>query len=183
MSAGRGAGGFLDGVRVLEVADELGEYCGRVLAGVGADVVKIEPPTGEVTRSYGPFAGDRPDPEGSLYFWHYNFGKRGVTLDLDDAGGQAEFLRLAAGADVVIDTRPASYLDDRSIGYDALRSLNPGLVMARISPFGDRGPWKGYKGSDLVHLALGGVMMNCGYDPDPTGFYETPPIAPQMWQA
>jgi crotonobetainyl-CoA:carnitine CoA-transferase CaiB-like acyl-CoA transferase len=182
-SAGRGPAGFLDGVRVLEVADELGEYCGRVLAGVGADVVKIEPPTGEVTRSYGPFAGDRPDPEGSLYFWHYNFGKRGVTLDLDDAGGQAEFLRLAAGADVVIDTRPASYLDDRSIGYDALRALNPGLVMARISPFGDRGPWRGYKGSDLVHLALGGVMMNCGYDPDPTGFYETPPIAPQMWQA
>ena len=81
-SAGRGPAGFLDGVRVLEVADELGEYCGRVLAGVGADVVKIEPPTGEVTRSYGPFAGDRPDPEGSLWWWYYNTSKRGITLVL-----------------------------------------------------------------------------------------------------
>jgi len=183
MSREYAAGGFLDGVRILELADELGEYCGRVLAGVGADLVKIEPPHGEVTRSYGPFAGDQPESEGSLYFWHYNFGKRGVTLDLDDADGQAAFRRLAAGADVVIDTRPRSYLDDRSIGYDALKAINPRLVMMRISPFGDTGPWRDYKGSDLVHLALGGVMMNCGYDPDPTGFYETPPIAPQMWQA
>jgi crotonobetainyl-CoA:carnitine CoA-transferase CaiB-like acyl-CoA transferase len=68
MSSNRApGGGFLDGVRILEVADELGEYCGRVLAGVGADVVKVEPPTGEVTRSYGPFVDDVPDSEGSLY--------------------------------------------------------------------------------------------------------------------
>ena len=143
---GEDADGFLDGVRVLEVADELGEYCGKVLAGLGADVIKIEPPGGEVTRSYGPFAEDRPDPERSLYFWHYNFGKRGVTLDLDDAGGQAEFLRLAAGADVVIDTRPASYLDDRSIGYDALSAAQSGPDHARISPFGDDGPWARLQG-------------------------------------
>ena len=70
---------FLAGLRVIELADELGEYCGKVLAGIGADVIKVEPPEGEVTRSYGPFVDDVPDRERSLYFWHYNFGKRGVT--------------------------------------------------------------------------------------------------------
>jgi crotonobetainyl-CoA:carnitine CoA-transferase CaiB-like acyl-CoA transferase len=72
---------------------------------------------------------------------------------------------------------------ERGLDYDAVQQWNPGIVVARISPFGDSGPWADYKGSDLIHLALGGVMMNCGYDPDPSGFYETAPLAPQMWQA
>lgn len=177
------AEGFLHGVRVLEVADELGEYCGKFLAGIGADVVKVEPPQGEVTRSYGPFYNDTPDRERSLYFWHYNFGKRSVTLDLDSDEGQARFRDLATDADVVIDTRPAGYMDARGVGYEALKTRNAGLIYARITPFGETGPWKDWKGSDLVHLALGGVMNNCGYDADPSGFYETPPIAPQMWQS
>jgi crotonobetainyl-CoA:carnitine CoA-transferase CaiB-like acyl-CoA transferase len=74
---------FLGGIRVLELADELGEYCGKVLAGVGADVIKVEPPGGEATREYGPFYHDTPHPDRSLYFWHYNFGKLGVVIDLD----------------------------------------------------------------------------------------------------
>ena len=57
------------------------------------------------------------------------------------------------------------------------------LIVARMTPFGDTGPWKDFKGSDLVHLALGGEMMNCGYDPDPSGHYDVPPIAPQLWHA
>lgn len=174
---------FLGGIRVLEVADELGEYCGRVLAGLGADVVKVEPMAGEITRSYGPFFEDVADPERSLHFWHYNLGKRSVSLDLDTTEGQESFRRLALSADVVIDTRPRGWMDSRGIGYRALADGNKGLVYVRISPFGDDGPWAGFKGSDLIHLALGGVMMNCGYDRDPLGQYETPPIAPQMWQA
>jgi len=71
----------------------------------------------------------------------------------------------------------------RGLDDEALRSENARLVYARISPFGDEGPWADFEGSDLVHLALGGVMMNTGYDPDPSGKYETPPIAPQMWHA
>jgi crotonobetainyl-CoA:carnitine CoA-transferase CaiB-like acyl-CoA transferase len=177
------AGGFLAGVRVLELADELGEYCGKVLAGLGADVIKVEPPGGETTRSFGPFVGDEPNRDRSLYFWHYNLGKRGIVLDLDDTQGQESFRHLAQDADVIIETRSRGYLDDRGIGYEALSELAPSLIVARISPFGDVGPWGDFKGSDLVHLALGGIMMNCGYDPDPEGFYETPPIAPQMWQA
>ena len=175
--------GFLAGVRVLELADELGEYCGKVLIGLGADVIKVEPLGGEKTRGYGPFYHNEPHPNRSLYFWHYNLGKRGIVLDLDSAEGAQHFLRLAASADVVIDTRARSYLDDRGIGYSTLRRQNPGLVYARISPFGDDGPWADYQASDLVHLALGGMMMNCGYDSDPSGYYETPPIAPQMWHA
>ncbi|SFP04445.1 Crotonobetainyl-CoA:carnitine CoA-transferase CaiB [Actinomadura madurae] len=174
---------FLDGIRVLELANELGEYCGKLLAGLGADVVKVEPPEGEETRRYGPFHHDVPDPDRSLCFWHFNLGKRSIVLDLDSAQGRAEFAGLAETADVIIDSRPRGYLDERGIGYERLRESNPALIHVRISPFGDTGPWAGHVGSDLVHLALGGVMMNCGYDPDPSGCYDTPPVAPQMWQS
>ena len=175
--------GFLGGLRVLEIGDELGEYCGKVLAGLGADVVRVEPPGGESTRMYGPFYHDEPDPARSLYFWHYNLGKRSIVLDLDAPEGREAFAQLAQTADVVVDTRPRTYLPERGIGYEQLSVANPGLIWARITPFGDTGPWADYAASDLVHLALGGIMLNCGYDPDPAGFYETPPVAPQMWQA
>ncbi|GAA1868720.1 hypothetical protein GCM10009836_56540 [Pseudonocardia ailaonensis] len=175
--------GFLQGARVLELCDELGEYCGKVLAGLGADVVKVEPPGGESTRRIGPFVDDVPGPDRSLHFWHYNLGKRGITLDLDDERGAEAFLELVRTADVLIDSRHRDHLPERGLGYDRLRAVNPGLVYARISPFGDDGPWADHKASDLVHLALGGVMMNCGYDPTPEGVYDTPPVAPQMWQA
>ena len=175
--------GFLVGVRVLEVADEKGEYCGWLLAGLGADVIKIEPPGGNETRHYGPFYQDQPHPERSLYFWHYNFGKRGITLDLEGEEGRRQFRELVKRSDVVLDTRPRGYLEGLGLGYEALKQINPGIVVSRMSPFGDTGPWADYKGSDLVHLGLGGIMLNCGYDPDPSGRYETPPIAPQMWQA
>jgi len=175
--------GFLTGVTVLELADERGEYCGKVLAGLGADVIKIEPLGGEQTRTYGPFYRDQPHPDRSLYFWHYNLGKRGIVLDLDDAEGQQKFKQLVARADVLIDTRAPSYLRDRGLDYETLKKGNPGLVYGRITPFGDDGPWADFEGSDLVHLALGGMMMNCGYDADPSGHYDTPPIAPQMWHA
>ena len=87
-------GSFLDGVRVLELADERGEYCGKVLAGLGADVIKIESPGGETTRFIGPFYKDEPHPNRSLYFWHFNFGKRGIVLELDTAEGRDHFRSL-----------------------------------------------------------------------------------------
>ncbi|WP_066285334.1 CaiB/BaiF CoA-transferase family protein [Arthrobacter sp. B6] len=175
--------GYLNDLRVLEVADELGEYCGKVLAGLGADVAKVEQPGGEKTRGYGPFVGDVEDPNQSLHFWHYNLGKRSVTLNLETKDGQESFRQLSGATDVIIDSRPRGWMDSRGIGYEALRRANPGLIYVRISHFGDDGPWADYSGSDLIHLALGGVMMNSGYDPDPFGHYDTPPIAPQMWQA
>lgn len=177
------AGGspLLDGIRVLEIADETGEYCGRLLAGLGADVVKVEPPGGEITRTYGPFQGDQPDPDKSLYFWHYNLGKRSMVLDLEADHDVSRLTRLISEADVLLTSRPDTYMASFGLDRETLLSQHPRLVYARITPFGEHGPWAGYKGSDLVHLALGGVASNCGYDPDPYGTYDTPPIAPQMW--
>ncbi len=175
--------GFLAGVTVVELADETGEYVGKLLAGLGADVIKVEPVGGEITRSYGPFKDDIPDREQSLYFWHYNIGKRSVQLDLDDADDQAKLRELVSAADVFIHTRGADYMRARGLDPEELRTAKPELIYCRISPFGDDGPWADYQGSDLVQLALGGVASNCGYDPEPSGRYDTPPIAPQMWQA
>lgn len=175
--------GFLFDLRVLELADEKGEFLGRLLAGAGADVIKVEPPGGSRTRSIGPFYQDIPHPERSLYFWHYNFGKRGVTIDLDSTSGQDSFRELASSADVVIETFPPGYLEGLGLSYGDLSLINPRLTMASITPFGQTGPRKHWKGSDLVHLALGGVMLNCGYDRTPDLVYDTPPVAPQMWHA
>lgn len=174
---------FLSDVRVLEVADEKAEYCGKLLAGAGADVVKIEPPDGSPTRRIGPFVDDIEDPEKSLHFWHYDFGKRSVTLDLTTAEGQTAFRRLAADADVVLESQGPGVLDGLGLGYDQLSALNPGLIMASITPFGQSGPYRDWQGSDLVHLAMGGVMMSSGYDPTPEGEYDIEPIAPQMWHS
>src|SRR5581483_3161594 len=90
---------------------------------------------------------------------------------------------LIGGADLLLESTPAGWLELRGLGRDKLRGRYPRLVIGRMTAFGDDGPWAGWKASDLVHLALGGPMMNCGYDPKPDGEYDLPPIAPQMWQS
>jgi crotonobetainyl-CoA:carnitine CoA-transferase CaiB-like acyl-CoA transferase len=173
---------MLAGVQVIEIADELGEYCGLLLSGLGADVIKIEPPGGSPTRHIGPYAGDRPDPEKSLFFWAYNRGKRSIVLDLDTDEGRQSFMQLAKNADIVLDSTCGRLAADLKLPQ-TLNELFPSLITARITPFGDAGPWKDFKSSDLIHLALGGVMMNCGYDMNAQGEYEVSPIAPQVWHA
>jgi crotonobetainyl-CoA:carnitine CoA-transferase CaiB-like acyl-CoA transferase len=180
----------LEGLRVLEVADESGEFAGRCLAGGGADVVKIEPPGGSATRAIGPFYEDHPHPDRSLFFWHYNLGKRSVTLDLETEDGRRAFSALAKEADVVLEAGAPGRLADLGVGFDQLRRENPGLVYCAITPFGQTGPQRDFQTSDLIHLALGGQVMMCGYDPagdfdssDPRASYDTPPIAPQMWHS
>ncbi len=175
--------GALAGIRVIELADEQAEYCGLTLAGLGAEVIKVEPPGGNSTRRIGPFYQDKADPEGSLFFWQYNRGKRSIVLDLQREQDRARLRSLIAGADVLLESTPRGELDQLGFGADTLRKEFPALIIARVSAFGDHGPWAGFKASDLIHLALGGVMMNCGYDPAPDGKYDLPPIAPQMWHA
>jgi crotonobetainyl-CoA:carnitine CoA-transferase CaiB-like acyl-CoA transferase len=180
------APGALHGLKVLELSCETGDYgdyCGLLLAGMGAGVVKIEPPGGSASRRTGPFVGDVPDPEQSLYFWNYNRDKRSVVLDLDAAEGRAALLRLLEGTDVLLCGRLEELAHATGMDIAALGERFPALITARITPFGDSGPWKDFKASDIVHLALGGVMMNCGYDADPTGRYDVPPIAPQAFHA
>jgi crotonobetainyl-CoA:carnitine CoA-transferase CaiB-like acyl-CoA transferase len=175
--------GPLSGIRVIELADEQAEYCGLTLAGLGADVVKVEPPGGSSTRRIGPFYKDKSDPEGSLFFWQYNRGKRSIELDLQKVADRKRFQSLLASADVLLESTPKGEFDALGFGAQALQGQFPTLIHARVTPFGDDGPWSAFKASDLVHLALGGVMMNCGYDPAPDGTYDLPPIAPQMWHA
>jgi crotonobetainyl-CoA:carnitine CoA-transferase CaiB-like acyl-CoA transferase len=177
------ADGFLFDVKVLELGDEKGEFCGKLFAGAGADVIKVEPPGGGSTRLSGPFYHDKFDPARSLYFWHYNVGKRGVTLDLDAPQAKPVLEKLIARSDVLIDSLPLDTLSKLGLDWPALRKINPRLICLVITPFGRSGPWRDYKATDLIHLALGGPMMCCGYDPKPDGTYDTPPIAPQMWHA
>jgi crotonobetainyl-CoA:carnitine CoA-transferase CaiB-like acyl-CoA transferase len=163
-------------LRVLELADHKGQFCGKLLGDLGADVVKIEPPGGEPCRNVGPFLGDMPHPERSLPFWHYNTSKRGITLDVETADGRALFARLAGSADILFETRPPGFLAALGLTYELLQDRNPGLVMCSLTPFGQTGPWRDYLSSDLLHMAAGGEMASCGYDgADAPG---APPIAP-----
>ncbi len=181
--AGRAAPGMLAGLRVVEIADELGEMTGLLLAGLGADVVKVEPAGGGATRQIGPFLDDVAHPERSLHFWHYNRGKRSVVLDLDGEAGRESLRQLVGAADIVLDSSGGALEAVPGFSRKDLLARHPRLILARMTPFGDTGPWAAWKGSDLVHLALGGVMMNCGYDPNPERLYDLPPIAPQLWHA
>src|SRR4029450_9710049 len=168
--------GPLAGLRILEVADEKGQFCGKLLGDLGADVIKIDPPGGEATRRVGPFLDDIPHPERSLSFWYYNTSKRGITLNLETADGRQLFRRLAAAADVILETFPPGYLSSLGLGYESLREQNPGLIMCALTPFGQSGSWRDYMTSDLLHMAAGGQMASCGYDEvDVAG---APPIAP-----
>ena len=167
--------GPLHGLRVLELADEKGQWCGKLMADLGADVVKVEPPGGATARQVGPFMDDLPHRERSVYFWHYNTSKRGITLNLETEDGRGLFRRLAATADVVLETMPPGYLPSLGLGYEELRAENPRLVMCSLTRFGQTGPWRDYITSEMVQLAAGGQMGCCGYEdavvPD------APPIA------
>ncbi len=168
--------GPLSGLRVLELADEKGQFCGKLLADLGADVIKIEPPGGQSTRAVGPFLDDIPHRERSLSFWHYNTSKRGITLDLETADGRELFQRLVPTADVLLETYAPGHLPSLGLGYEKLSALNPRLIMCSLTPFGQTGPWRDYQTSDLLHLAAGGQMASSGYDPEDVP--DAPPIAP-----
>jgi crotonobetainyl-CoA:carnitine CoA-transferase CaiB-like acyl-CoA transferase len=168
--------GPLAGLRVLELADEKGHFCGKLFADLGADVIKIEPPGGERAREVGPFLDDIPNPDRSLSFWHYNTSKRGITLDLQTTDGSRIFRRLTETADVILETFAPGFLVSLGLGYDSLRERNPGLIVCSLTPFGQTGPWRDYLSSDLLHLAAGGEMASCGYDE--ADLPDAPPIAP-----
>jgi benzylsuccinate CoA-transferase BbsE subunit len=160
----------------LELADETGQFCGKLLGDLGAAIVKIEPPGGEPSRRLGPFVDDIPHPERSLSFWYYNTSKCGITLDIGAADGRALFQRLAATSDVILETFRPGYLSSLSCGYEALSRNNPGLILCSLTPFGQTGPWRDYLSSDLLHMAAGGQMASSGYDQSDAP--DAPPIAP-----
>ena len=150
--------------RVLDLTDERGLLAGKILADLGADVVQIEPPGGNPARNIGPFYGDDPQPEKSLFWWAYAANKRSITLDLDQKDGQALLKKMVAEADFLIESFAPGYLDTLGIGYDVLAEINPKLVMVSITPFGQDGPYSNYQATDIVGMALGGFMYLTGDD-------------------
>lgn len=154
----------------------MGVYCGRLLGDLGADVIRVEPPGGDGARRLGPFYQDEPGAERSLFHWHFNASKRGVTLDLSSRDGRALFKRLAATADVVVETFQPGYLRDLGLGYDDLRAEQPGIIVTSITPFGQTGPYSQYQGEELIGQAAGGLLWMCGW-PD------RPPVMMGGWPA
>jgi len=149
--------------RVLDLADSKGAYCTKLLADLGADVIKIEPPQGDPTRSIPPFVDDIPHLEKSLYFLYRHANKRGITLDLETSEGKAIFKKLVKTADVLVETYPLGYMASLSLDYPVLKEINLGLIMASITEFGQTGPYKDWKGSDIVDFAMSGVMISSGF--------------------
>jgi benzylsuccinate CoA-transferase BbsE subunit len=154
--------GMLSPYRVLDLTDEKGLFCGKLMGDVGADVIKIEKPGGDPARNIGPFYHDEPDPEKSLFWYAFNTSKRGVTLDIETADGQEIFKRLVKSADFVIESFPPGYLDRLGLGYSDLEKLNPGVILVSITPFGQSGPYKDYSAPDIVAWAMGGEMYISG---------------------
>jgi len=147
------------GVKVVEFARMVsGPYCGKLLADMGADVVKVEePPDGDPARRRGPFPADEPHPERSGLFLYLNTSKRGVTLDLSQPAGRDAFRRLLSWTDVLIDNHPAERLESLGFGWETLRRENPRLVYTSITPHGRTGPRAGRKGTDLTACHGGGL--------------------------
>jgi len=155
--------GALSGLRVLDLSGRMGGYCGLLLANLGAEVVLIEPPGGDPMRREGPFKGGQFDAEQSLSFAACHTNKRGVVLNLERDGDRETLRELARHADVLIEDKPAGYLDRLELGYHALQSINPALVMTSITGFGQSGPYRNFKAPNLVAFAMGGLMNLCGH--------------------
>jgi crotonobetainyl-CoA:carnitine CoA-transferase CaiB-like acyl-CoA transferase len=148
----------LEGIRVLDATQVMaGPFCTMLLGDLGADVIKVEPPDGDTTRT---MAGSRGTE--SPGFWSINRNKRGIVLDLKDPRGQEVFRALAGRADILVENYRPGAMDALSLGYEELHSLNPGLVYASISGFGATGPYASRGGFDLVAQGMSGIMSVTG---------------------
>ncbi len=158
----------LEGVRVIEFADETAAYCGRLLADLGAEVIKVEPPGGGRLRRARPFVkGHEGDPNASLAFWVHNTSKKSVVLDLETDEGRTLARKLALTADIVLEDCPVGYLAERGLGFDSLHAEKPSLVYTSVTGFGQDGPHAHWAYSDIVGQAMGGIMTLAGEPADP----------------
>ncbi|MDP3747704.1 MAG: CoA transferase [Phenylobacterium sp.] len=164
----------LTGLNVIELAeDPAGEYVGRLLAEMGARVIKLEPPQGAPSRAVGPFARGQTGPDASLNFWFYNSNKASVTVHLGGPDGTAPLVALLGRADIFVCTLQPAALKAAGLDLEALTQTFPKLIVLSVTAFGLTGPWADYKSSDLVALAAGGPLNSCGYDD-----HSIPPIRP-----
>jgi crotonobetainyl-CoA:carnitine CoA-transferase CaiB-like acyl-CoA transferase len=153
---------MLSGLRALDLTNESGFFCGKILAEFGVEVIKIEPPGGESARRYGPFYKDALDLEKSLYWFAFNDSKKGITLNIEAPESRDIFRKLVIKADFILESFPPGYMKKLGLDYPTLSAINPAIILTSISPFGQTGPYKDFKGTDLVAMAMGGIMSLTG---------------------
>ena len=154
-------------ISVFDLTGPEGNLCGKILADLGADVTKIEPPDGDKSRKIRPFASRANQPDFSLYFSNYNTNKYSVILNLESLEGANKFIELSEKVDVVIENFRPGYMNQIGIGFERLSLNNPGIVMASISSFGQTGPYSSFIGGELIVQAMGGVMYCQGNEMKP----------------
>jgi crotonobetainyl-CoA:carnitine CoA-transferase CaiB-like acyl-CoA transferase len=167
---------MLNGCRALDLTDENGFLCGKILADLGVDVIKIEKPGGDGARRLGPFLADIPEPEKSLYWFAYNSNKRGITLNIESQDGSEIFRKLVNKSDFVIESFQPGYLNNIGLSYEVLKGINQGIILTSISAFGQSGPYRDYQTTDLITMGMAGFLNQTG-DPD------RPPLQMSMPQA
>ncbi len=154
----------LTGIRVVELANERIAFAGKLLGDMGADVILVEPPAGDPSRQYPPWLDDEPGENRSLWFWHYNTSKRGITLDLDTGTGKEKFLALVATADILIESEPTTRLANLGLDYADLTRKRKDLIHLAITPYGRNETASDQPETDLTLMAAGGPPWSCGYD-------------------
>lgn len=166
--------GLLSGITVIELASELAAFSGRMLAGLGADVILIEPPGGHPARHHLPLADEVDDPgEDSLWWWHNQAGKRGVVLELDSSADLEVLGRLLDRADVVLEAEEPGVLEAVGVSREELLLAHPRLVWASVTPWGTASARSRHPVTDLTIAAEGGPAWSCGYDD-----HTLPPVRP-----
>ena len=152
----------LSDIRILDLADEKASYCTKLLADMGACVIKVEKPGGDAARNIGPFLKRTSSSSTSLSFFYNNTNKLGITLNLAYREGREIFLKLVKKTDVIVETVPPNFLKKCALDFETLRSANSKLILASVTGFGRQGPRRDYKVCDLVLSAYGGQMYVCG---------------------
>jgi crotonobetainyl-CoA:carnitine CoA-transferase CaiB-like acyl-CoA transferase len=152
----------LEGIRVVDLADDKAVYCSKLLADLGAEVIRVESPQHSNYCPEGPFLDNIPDRDHSLSFWYNNSGRLSIVLDLTAADDHQHFLQLVRSSDLLIESYSPGYLESLSLSYDALKEINPALSVVSVSGFGREGPYSRYKSCDIVASASGGQMYVCG---------------------
>jgi len=156
------ADSLMSGFRALDLTNERGYFCGKLLADMGVDTIKIENPGGDSGRNLPPFYHDRHEPEKSLYWLAYNTNKRGITLNLETSHGQELFKKLVKTTDFIVESFSPGYLAKLGLDYERLAKINPRVIMTSITPFGQSGPFADMKASDLVVQAMGVLLRQAG---------------------
>jgi crotonobetainyl-CoA:carnitine CoA-transferase CaiB-like acyl-CoA transferase len=153
-----------EGIKVLDLTQHIaGPFCTKQFADYGAEVIKIEKPgTGDLMRNMPPFVGDEPDPNKSIYFLYLNTNKKSITLNLKSGMGKKNFHELVKDADILVESYAPRVRSRLGLEFDALEKINPKLVMASISNFGQTGPYRDFKASELVEFGMGGAMSSTG---------------------